>query len=248
MQRLLQDTQCKLLGGTFSYCIQIFLGFLAISSLILKRHIERPQRKWDIWTFDVGKQLVGGFFIHCANLIVSHLLKGNGDECAFYFLNFFIDCTFGVGIVYIIHDGICYIIKKYWNPNSVFAHIGKYGNPPEVKIWLKQISLYLFALLINKIFVGFTLYCLKSQMISFSNWLFEPLKQYPNTELVVVMILCPWLLTTFQMWIFDYILKSKNNQSYSQRVLILYDEEDNRSINSEYTLTDDSFSSVTLTE
>ena len=47
---------------------------------------------------------------------------------------------------------MCYLIKKYWNPNSVFVHIGKYGNPPELKIWMKQISLYLFALLVNKIF------------------------------------------------------------------------------------------------
>ena len=62
------------------------------------------------------------------------------------------------------------------------------------------------------------------------------------------MILCPWLLTTFQMWTFDYILKSKNNQSYNDRVLILNDQDEDRSINSEYTLTDDSFSSVTLTE
>ena len=248
MQRLLQDTKCKLLGGIFSYCIQLFLGFVAISSLVLKRHIERPQRKWDIWMFDVGKQLVGGFFIHCANIIVSHLLKSGGDECAFYFLNFFIDCTLGVGIVYIVHDGTCYIIKTYWNPNSVFAHIGKYGNPPEVKIWIKQISLYLFALFINKILVGVTLYFLKSQMIYFGNLLFGPLQPYPNTELIVVMILCPWLLTTFQMWTFDYILKSKNNQSYNERLLILNDYDEVRSIISEYTITDDSFSSVTLTE
>ena len=57
------NTSCKLLGSVFSYLIQIFLGLVAISSLLYKRHIERPQRPWKIWGFDVGKQLVGGFFV-----------------------------------------------------------------------------------------------------------------------------------------------------------------------------------------
>ena len=219
MQRILKSSECKLLGGLFSYCIQLFLGITALSSLVYKRHIERPQREWKIWAYDVGKQLIGGFFIHFANIFVSDLLKANGDECAFYFLNFFIDCTFGIGIVYIVHDGICYIIKTYWNSESIFSHIGEYGNPPKIKIWLLQISLYLFALLINKTLISLIFYGFQNKMVSLGNWLFGPLQQYPNIELVIVMILCPWLLNTFQMWIFDYILKSKNNNSDITRIL-----------------------------
>ena len=213
MRRILKNTECKLLGGILSYLIQIFLGIVAISSLVYKRHIERPQREWIIWAYDVGKQLIGGFFIHCANIIVSDLLHNNGgDECAFYFLNFFVDCTLGVGIVYIIHDGICYIIKTYVYSESIFANIGEYGDPPKINIWLKQISLYLFSLLINKILVGLIFYNLLNEITYVGNWLFGPLQPYPDTELLVVMIICPWILNTFQMWIFDYILKSKNNE------------------------------------
>ena len=245
MERLLsQDKKCMLLGGMLSYFIQIFLGISAISSLIYKRHIERPQREWNIFMFDVSKQLIGGFFIHCANIIVSHLLKNNGDECAYYFLNFFIDCTIGVFIVYTLHDGFCYIIKIYWNPDSVFAHIGKYGDPPEIKRWLKQVSLYLSALLINKILVGFTLYYFRNKMLLFSNWLFGPLQKYPNIELVVVMILCPWLLTTFQMWIFDHILKYKKTKKNTESLLIINEFGSDNFSHSDYT--EDSFSSVTL--
>ena len=73
------NTSCKLLGSVFSYLIQIFLGLVAISSLLYKRHIEKPQRSWEIWFYDVTKQLFGGFLVHCLNILVSKLLKGKGD-------------------------------------------------------------------------------------------------------------------------------------------------------------------------
>ena len=85
-------SECKLLSDVFSYLIQIFLGLVAISSLVYKRYLERPQRPWKIWGFDVGKQLVGGFFVHLGNIAVSSYIlnKAGGDECAWYFINFFI--------------------------------------------------------------------------------------------------------------------------------------------------------------
>lgn len=52
-------------------------------SLVYKRHVERPQRPWTIWSYDVGKQLVGGFFVHFANILVSSVLQtSGGDQCA----------------------------------------------------------------------------------------------------------------------------------------------------------------------
>ena len=41
-------SECKLLSDVFSYLIQIFLGLVAISSLVYKRYLERPQRPWKI--------------------------------------------------------------------------------------------------------------------------------------------------------------------------------------------------------
>jgi hypothetical protein len=77
------DSKCELLGGIVSYSIQLLLGIAAIGSLLYKRHIEKPQRPWLIWAFDVGKQLVGGFLVHCMNIIVASM-NFEGDECAWY--------------------------------------------------------------------------------------------------------------------------------------------------------------------
>ena len=51
---------------------------------------------------------------------------------------------------------------------------------------------------------------LEIPMKDFGDWLFGPLQSNPNAELVVVMVLCPWLLTSLQFWIFDIILKAED--------------------------------------
>ena len=73
---------CQLLGGILAYVLQLLLGVVAVASLVYKRHIERPQRSWVIWTLDVGKQLVGGFSVHLMNIGVSATMGKNGDACA----------------------------------------------------------------------------------------------------------------------------------------------------------------------
>ena len=203
-------SECKLLSDAFSYLIQIFLGLVAISSLVYKRYLERPQRPWKIWGFDVGKQLVGGFFVHLGNIAVSSYIlnKAGGDECAWYFINFFVDCTLGVGIVYVSHKLICEFVI-YVQPHSVLAHIGDYHDPPEIKIWVIQLIPYILSLIINKVIIVSFLYGLEDPMTYFGNWLFGAFRDNPQGELVVVMILCPWLLTTLQFWLFDKLLKAK---------------------------------------
>ena len=209
---------CKLLDDLFSYLIQIFLGLVAVSSLVYKRHIELPQRPWKIWSFDVSKQLIGGFFVHIGNICVSAYIlnKSDGDECAWYFINFFVDCTIGVGIVYISHKLICKIVKYYdifsSEINTALSHIWEYNDPPELKIWAIQLIPYILSLVFNKIIIVSSLYALENPMTKFGNWLFGSLDNNPNGELVVVMILCPWLLTTLQFWMFDKLLKAKSSE------------------------------------
>lgn len=203
-------SECKLLSDAFSYLIQIFLGLVSISSLVYKRYLERPQRPWKIWGFDVGKQLVGGFFVHLGNIAVSSYIlnKAGGDECAWYFINFFVDCTLGVGIVYVSHKLICDLVI-YLQPHSVLGHIGDYHDPPQINIWVIQLIPYILSLIINKVIIVSFLYGLENSMTHLGNWLFGAFKDNPQEELVIVMILCPWLLTTLQFWLFDKLLKAK---------------------------------------
>lgn len=97
--------------GTFSVLIQLLLGVFAFSILIIKRFVEKPRRPWKIWWFDASKQIVSACVIHLLNLLLSAIFANteSSDECVWYFLSVFMDCTLGVFISYILMvlvDGI----------------------------------------------------------------------------------------------------------------------------------------------
>lgn len=189
---------------------------VALASLVYKRHIESPQRPWIIWALDVSKQLIGGFFVHFANIglseLLSHEIGHNSDECAFYFLNYFVDCTAGVVVVYYLHAALCNLFVYFNGQDSALADIGHYREPPQPAIWFKQLLAYLGALLGNKLIVGGVMFALAGPVTGLGNWIFSPFQSHPKEELIVVMILCPWLLQTLQFWLFDQFLKGRASE------------------------------------
>jgi hypothetical protein len=62
--------RCFLLGRT-ALVVQAIMGVVVISSLVIKRQLERRKRPWRVWVLDVAKQLVGQAVIHALNLLVS---------------------------------------------------------------------------------------------------------------------------------------------------------------------------------
>jgi hypothetical protein len=129
-----------------------------------------------------------------------------------YFLNFFVDCTLGVAIVYLVHEGLCHLGTRFFGPECALARVGFYGNPPQTDAWLKQLGVYLVSLAVNKLIVLCLFLMSLSALENFGNWLFGPLQPHPTAELIVVMVLCPWILTTVQFLIFDAILKEDSTQ------------------------------------
>ena len=112
--------QCKLLGP-YSLIFQCLLGILAVSSLVIKRYKEYPNRRpWRIWFFDVSKQVFGALGVHFLNVFLSVisggeffsiLLRalsddndgGDGDDespCDYYFINILFDTTIGIPLLW----------------------------------------------------------------------------------------------------------------------------------------------------
>lgn len=53
-----------MLGGLFSYGVQLLLALSALLTLLYKRWVERPQRPVKIWAMDVSKQAAGSGVAH----------------------------------------------------------------------------------------------------------------------------------------------------------------------------------------
>jgi len=228
--------QCRLIQGPFALGIQGCCGLLGVAMLVLKRKHEVPQRPWIIFGLDVSKQGFGAVVVHFANIGVSILLsfmKGNDsgvhDQCAMYFLNFFIDCTFGVFIVYQLQAQVQAFLQEW----PAFKTIGDYGHPsngellpegdiwatiefvkshteqlaPMLNIWAQQLVAFLSCLAANKLLVALIIDITYQKMNAICNFLFGPVQQYPRVELIIVMVCCPGILTMLQFYLFDHILK-----------------------------------------
>lgn len=95
--------------GFLGIMIQLALGVLSFSVLIIKRLREHPQRPWKIWLFDTSKQLVSQMMAHFINLTISIALAYNdssSDECLWYFTTNVLDNTLGVLICVLCLKGI----------------------------------------------------------------------------------------------------------------------------------------------
>lgn len=85
--------------GLLGILIQIGLGVLSFSVLLIKRYRENPPRPWKIWIFDTSKQLVSQMLAHFMNLTISIALTyedSTSDECLWYFTTNILDNTIGV--------------------------------------------------------------------------------------------------------------------------------------------------------
>lgn len=73
------NTNCSM-TGLLGILIQLALGVLSFSVLIVKRLREKPQRPWKIWIFDTSKQLISQLLAHFINLTISIALAYNDDS------------------------------------------------------------------------------------------------------------------------------------------------------------------------
>lgn len=205
---------CRLIGGSETYFIQLLLGILSLSSLYFKRKREYPQRQWSVFKYDVSKQIIGMGFAHIINISIAILFNDKfnmDDECRWYFLNFFIDVTFGIFFNYLLlKHSSNYFRKK----NYISLIPGEYlpGNSCYNKSFLMQLSVWLFIIMISKaIVLSIILIPFKHQLDDFGRWFLGPVSHNNTLELIIVMIILPLLFNIIQFWVQDNILKGKRH-------------------------------------
>ncbi|ETV72453.1 hypothetical protein, variant [Aphanomyces astaci] len=204
-----EHDKCLLLTDGFSRFIQMLLGVCAVGVLFVKREIEIPKRAFNVWTFDVSKQGLGALFVHVVNIFLSILLtqrsKAEDDQCAVYFATFLIDVTLGTALVLVFLAQVK-AVATWMGWSSILAS-GKYGDPPQFTVWLKQLVVYLVILIAMKVVVTVLVYILYIPLATASTYLFSVFSHHRHAELVVVMILGPCFVNVVQFWVLDNYLK-----------------------------------------
>ncbi|KAK7891841.1 hypothetical protein WMY93_023804 [Mugilogobius chulae] len=191
------------LTDKFGVLIQGLLGIIAFSTLMLKRFREpaRVRRPWRIWFYDTSKQAIGSLFIHFANVFLSTFTTE--DPCSLYLMNFLLDATLGMLVIWFALKLVSRLVEyKQWT----LLILGEYGDPPQAAAWLGQCGIYLLIMVMEKGVVSLVL------LIPGWSELQEVLLDYianPQLELVLVMLIVPFIVNAIMFWVVDSLMMRK---------------------------------------
>mmetsp|Transcript_18975 Transcript_18975/g.57310 ORF Transcript_18975/g.57310 Transcript_18975/m.57310 type:complete len:324 (-) Transcript_18975:5-976(-) len=220
-----KDLQCKLLAGAPALLAQLLLAVLAFASLAYKRHRERPQRPYKIWTMDVSKQVFSSGAGHICGLIiavVASISSGHAtSECAWYFVAYTFDTTLGVTLAILLHRAAVRAAVRWRgapDPEAAqapsgwvhaIAHCGDYGDPPSWRRWAPQMAEWVFATIAARAVCGIVVVVAKGPLHHVAALLDRLFAGRPTAELFAVMIFGPLLMNMVQAWVQDAVLKLK---------------------------------------
>ncbi|KAG8865411.1 hypothetical protein FRB96_000301 [Tulasnella sp. 330] len=137
--------------------------------------------------------------------MVSPPSSGN-NPCTAYFMNVTFDVTVGVGIIWTVLHGATFVFSHKLHLTGFES--GSYGNPPAFAYWLKQVSVYIVAVLAMKLAVG-ALLTLVPQLFVVGEWLLSWTNGDERLQIIFVMGLFPIIMNVLQFWLIDTIVKDK---------------------------------------
>uniref|UniRef100_A0A8C4UI76 Transmembrane protein 110 n=1 Tax=Falco tinnunculus TaxID=100819 RepID=A0A8C4UI76_FALTI len=192
--------------GRFGVLLQSLLALCAFSTLMLKRFKEpkEERRPWRIWFYDTSKQAIGALFIHFANVFLSDLTEE--DPCSLYLINFILDATLGMLLIWLGVKVASWIVQRKKYTYLVF---GEYGDPPQAAAWIGQCILYLLIMVFEKTVISLVL------LIPGWTKLQQILLGYipnPQLELVLVMLVVPFIVNAIMFWVVDSLIMRKYKQ------------------------------------
>lgn len=181
----------------YGWFLQGLLAALAFSCLVAKRYFEPPhiRRPWKTWWYDTSKQGIGAAVIHFLNIYLAPLFQG--DPCTWYIINFLLDSTIGLFIIY-IGIRICHLLAK--KKNFISINFGEYTAPNS---WIHQTIIYVALMVLIKL--------LTTLIVQFEFWniiknfILSPFSN-PKYELAVVILIIPFFVNIFVFWITDNFL------------------------------------------
>ncbi|CAL1142957.1 unnamed protein product [Cladocopium goreaui] len=149
---------------------------------------------------DSSKQLLGAGWIHVLNLLFAKKLEqqfetSGGDECDWYWINIVVDCTFGVGVTYILLQLSMRFVQSVIPEQADDFRTGEYR--------VNGITDAGKGLMVAFMAVG------HSPLLGLAGIALAPFAASPNLKLLVAMIATPFCMNALQFWVTDNFIKKK---------------------------------------
>lgn len=176
---------------------------------------------------------------HVCGLIIAMVAQraaGRSSECAWYFVAYTFDTTFGLLLTISSHNAVikgarCYLrcLHDEGLPaKSVEAHslsaryftaiamCGNYGDPPSMGIWISQTLEWTTCVVLARGLCGYLVVSpLNSLLVTAANKLDTLFQGHATLLLMAVMILGPLLMNASQLLLQDTVLKWKKGKGSS---------------------------------
>ncbi|XP_005387413.1 PREDICTED: transmembrane protein 110 isoform X1 [Chinchilla lanigera] len=171
-------------------------------TLLLVKRFREPKherRPWRIWFLDTSKQAIGMLFIHFANVYLADLTEE--DPCSLYLINFLLDATVGMLLIYIGVRAVSVLVEwQQWES----LRFGEYGDPLQCGAWVGQCALYIVIMIFEKSVVFIVLLILQWKKVALLN----PIEN-PDLKLAIVMLIVPFFVNALMFWVVDNFLMRK---------------------------------------
>lgn len=181
-------------------------------SLVGKRFTDKVRRPWKIWWFDTSKQGVQATMNHSVNIALSKAfgvwLEDDTDPCNWYWVNLTLDCTLGVGILFVLLRILQYTYRSKAVGRPDLARVGEYGDPPDIRVFCRQLLDWQALVVVQKVALTTLVVYFRAELATVAGLALGWLSPYPRVKLVVVMVIGPLILTVFALWAADSFLQA----------------------------------------
>jgi hypothetical protein len=226
---------CLIIGNSFANIMQVVVLVLAISSLfihkilvennilnIFKDNLRR--RTWPIWFMDNLKQGISTFIAHWWAVFISVYLGSDSDECGIFFIQFMIDTLIGLLLSFVFSKASIKLLD-YFCPNIsvkwfTIGNYSSYVNYQKYLIWLVQCLHWCLCSMLARIICSSILILAYPKFLEFNEHFSNQFVNNRHTELLLVTLIIPLIIDTFQFLIQNWFLRFKNNKTDLDLVLI----------------------------
>lgn len=208
---------CELFGY-FGVGVQMGLAILSGSILIIKWQTEWPKRSFRIWTLDVSKQGISSLMVHFINIAIAILISKQNDDdaCVWYLVNILLDSTFGLFFEYLFVRAVEIFARKYEIDTLIsgcyYTRRTMEFDDYNINYWIWSIQCFMWCLIssLMKVLVYLIMIMFSVSLKDMGKYILDDIDEYPELELLVVMILIPLVLNAFQFWCVDNFLKESD--------------------------------------
>lgn len=182
-------------------------------------------RKWSIWFMDNIKQGLSTLAGHFWAIYASKLLSNDAsDECGWFLIQFLVDTIIAILLSFIFSKLLIMVISLIsktfadkWLSIGNYNEYSDFNNKTKYYIWSVQTFHWLVCNLSARILITYFIISIYTYFLKINIWFSNLWIDNRNDELILVTLVIPLIMNSFQLLIQNWFLRWKKTKSEKMR-------------------------------